>query len=199
MNGPLPDWLNAFDTAAFLKVNGFHGPTGDFLFKWLTFKYSWIPLYAWLLYVLIRQQHLRTILTVIATVVLITTSDQISTGLKEWTQRPRPCHEPALKGQVHLVDGKCGGQYGFVSSHAANTMALAIFLGSLLAERRKSLGIIFLLYVAFNGYSRVYLGAHYPIDVIGGWLLGAVLALGAVRLYAFLPPNLLSRNKNSHG
>lgn len=199
MNGPLPDWLNTLDTAAFLKVNGFHGAAGDFLFKWLTFKYSWIPFYAWLLFLLIRQQSLRSILTVITAVVLITASDQISTALKENTRRPRPCHEAALKGQVHLVDGKCGGPFGFVSSHAANTMALAIFLASVLTRQRKALAIAFLLYVAFNGYSRVYLGAHYPIDVLGGWILGAILALGMIRLYGILPSTWFVKNKRNDG
>lgn len=199
MNGPLPDWLNTLDTSVFLEVNGFHGAAGDFLFKWLTFKYSWIPFYGWLLFLLIRQQEKRTVLTVLATVILVTASDQISTGMKESTRRLRPCHEPALKGQVHMVEGKCGGQYGFVSSHAANTMALAIFLGTLLARQRKALAVVFFLYVALNGYSRVYLGAHYPIDVAGGWLLGGLLATVMIRLHGALPSTWLLKNKKVNG
>ena len=102
-------------------------------------------------------------------------SDFVSSGLiKPWVCRLRPTHEPALAGMVHLVNGYTGGLYGFVSSHAANTMACALLFSLLYRNRYATVGLM--LWVALNCYSRMYLGVHYPGDIIGGLLVGAVLA-----------------------
>ena len=86
--------------------------------------------------------------------------------------RPRPCHAPDLLGLVHLPTGRCGGAYGFVSSHAANFFGLAVYLGLLLRE-----GWLFgllLIAAVLVGYSRIYMGVHYPGDILAGGLLGAL-------------------------
>ena len=109
-------------------------------------------------------------------------SDFVSSGLiKPWVCRLRPTHEPALAGMVHLVNGYTGGMYGFVSSHAANTMACALLFSLLYKNKYATIGLI--LWVALNCYSRMYLGVHYPGDIIGGLLVGALLA---VLVYALL-------------
>ena len=105
------------------------------------------------------------------------TTDQLSTLLKNTTLRFRPCHEPALQDLIHLVNNACGGKYGFVSSHAANTMELAVFIGLVLPSKYKNLRIALLVFVLINGYSRMYLGAHYPLDILCGWILGFIIAL----------------------
>lgn len=104
-------------------------------------------------------------------------SDSISTRvLKNNTKRLRPCHEASLKASVHLAGKKCwGGKFGFVSSHASNTMALAFFFW-LVFRRRAYLGLM--LYAGLVGYSRIYLAKHYPLDVLCGFLLGMILAFG---------------------
>jgi len=92
--------------------------------------------------------------------------------------RFRPCHHPGLKDLLHLADG-CGGKFGFVSSHAANTMGLAVLVSLILKNR--AITVSMLAFALVNGYSRIYLGKHFVFDVIGGFLLGALIAYGVYR------------------
>jgi undecaprenyl-diphosphatase len=105
-------------------------------------------------------------------------SDQSSVKLfKDVFERLRPCHNPQIAGLVHTLHGKCGGQFGFVSSHAANSFALAVFSGFLLRSKYKYLMIIMLMWAALVSYSRVYVGVHYPADIMGGAILGSTIAI----------------------
>ena len=125
---------------------------------------------------------LRVLIVLAGFAVAVGLSDFVSSGLiKPWVCRLRPTHEPALAGMVHLVNGYTGGMYGFVSSHAANTMACALLFSLLYKNKYATIGLI--LWVALNCYSRMYLGVHYPGDIIGGLLVGALLA---VLVYALL-------------
>lgn len=90
--------------------------------------------------------------------------------------RLRPCHNPDIANLVHIVDGHCGGQFGFVSSHATNTFALAFFVGSLLKKHISWLLPLLLVWAGIVSYSRIYLGVHYPGDVLCGALLGVIIA-----------------------
>lgn len=143
-------------------------------------KLTWIPLYGLLLWLLYKKQVPKElIITLIFVVLLIVMSDQSSVHLfKNTFQRLRPCHNPDIRDQVSLLKG-CGGQFGFVSSHATNTFSLAVFIGILLSRQWL---IFLLLWAALVSYSRVYIGVHYPLDILGGAVLGTVIALVLIRI-----------------
>jgi undecaprenyl-diphosphatase len=101
-------------------------------------------------------------------------SEQVSVHLfKEVFMRLRPCHEPELAGQVRLVTHGCGGQYGFVSTHATNSFNLAVL--SALLIKRKWFTISVFAWAILVSYSRVYVGVHYPGDILGGAILGGLI------------------------
>lgn len=147
-------------------------------------RFTWLPLYILLLVLVQRRAGWRGLwwsLPVVALMVLC--SDKGSVELfKETVQRLRPCHEPELVGFVHLVPESCGGSYGFVSSHASNHFAIAVFMSMLLRRRPRWATKALLGWASLIAYSRVYLGLHYPGDVLVGGLYGAVVGL----FFAFL-------------
>lgn len=183
----LPTWLHELDTKLLLAINGAHDPLLDFVFFWASNKWIWIPFYIWILYILYRNYGKKVIYFLPVIAGMAAASDQLSTLLKNTTLRFRPCHEPMLKDVIHLVNDACGGKYGFVSSHASNTMALAVFICLVLPSGYKYLRLELIAFVLINAYSRMYLGAHYPLDILCGWVLGFILAL----LFSSLMKNII--------
>jgi undecaprenyl-diphosphatase len=172
----LIEFFKNIDQSFFLAVNGFHHPALDFLMFWISSKIIWLPLYSYLLWLIIRAKGIHSLYFVIpAITLLITATDTISTQLfKEVFQRLRPCHNQELKHLVHLV-GNCSGLHGFVSSHAANSFGLAVFVGLFLKKFDQKIIFLLLFWAMLISYSRVYLGVHYPADVLVGGLLGSFL------------------------
>ena len=168
-------YLNDIDTQLFLYFNGIHSPNFDIIFGYITSKTFWIPMYVVLLFFTVLKFKWKTFYVGLFIGLLFLIADQSSVKLfKEMFERLRPSHEPSLEGLVHVVTGK-GGQYGFVSSHAANSFALAIFSGFLLKKHYKYLLIIMLFWASLVSYSRVYVGVHYPGDILGGAILGCIV------------------------
>lgn len=165
-----------WDRELFLALNGAHNGFWDFIMWWSSDKLIWIPVYALFLYVLWKQYKGRIWVVLLFVAFLVFLSDQISVHLfKDVFQRLRPCHEPALQGMVHIVNGKCGGQYGFYSSHASNIFAISLFF-ILMVKRKGPWQIVpVLLWASLISYSRIYLGVHYPADVIAGATMGSIL------------------------
>ena len=149
----------------------------------------WFPVYAvligWLVYHF-RQRALLLLPLVIGAVGL---ADSITSRLfKPFFGRPRPCHDGRLVGLLHLPDG-CGGMFGFLSSHAANSVALAVFLAVALPTGRfRGLKVGVFLWALLLSYSRMYLGAHYPTDVAGGAAVGALMGWLAALAYQHWAP-----------
>ena len=166
--------LKSIDTDLFLVINGAHSPFFDFLMFGASEKWIWIPLYllfAWLLY---KHYGKRSWILILLAGLAVTISDLTAVYLfKNVFLRPRPCHEPLLESVIHLVNGYCGGKYGFISSHASNSFALATFLSLLLGKKIRFFTALIIVWALLLCYSRVYLGVHYPGDVIVGAIWGA--------------------------
>jgi undecaprenyl-diphosphatase len=165
------------DKQLFLFLNGLHSASLDWLMFHISEKLTWIPLYALILFLVIKKYKWKGLFFLLFVTLLVFMSDQGSVLMKNTFVRLRPCHEPSLEGLVHLVRGKCGGRYGFVSSHAANTFALAALVIMVLKDTHRFMIAVMLGYAILNGYSRIYLGVHYPGDVIFGALLGGGIGL----------------------
>ncbi len=178
------EFLNAIDTNIFLFLNSIHSPFWDNIMWWISAKSSWYPFYLFLIGFIILRYKRKSIIIIPAIIILIVLADQISVQcFKNVFQRLRPCREEVLKELIHLVRNKCGGKYGFVSSHAANTFAAASFL-SLLFKNKKFTWFI-LIWAAVVSYSRIYLGVHYPGDILGGTLLGISIGFGVYKLQQY--------------
>ena len=144
----------------------------------------WFPVYVLLIIWLIYRFRWRAALLLPLVVAAVGLADSITSRLfKPFFGRPRPCHDATLEHLLHLPDG-CGGQFGFLSSHAANSMALAVFLALVLPTGRfRGLKIGAFSWFVLLSYSRVYLGAHYPTDVLGGATVGGLLGWLAAGAY----------------
>lgn len=194
--GLMIETLRNTDTALFLFLNGKHNAFFDMLMWWVSYKYTWIPLYALLLVLVWKKVKIKTPLVLLSIALLILISDQISVHFfKNFFERYRPCHNLLIKDKVHLVDG-CGGMYGFVSSHAANTFALAVFLSLLF---KNNWFTVFLLFGAgLTSYSRIYLGVHYPLDILFGAILGCVAGVTIFMLFDWFSGKIYLQRNNGY-
>lgn len=169
------EFLKDIDTQLFLFLNGLHTPFFDVLFEYFSGRFFWIPLYALLFVIATLKLKWKMMYFILAVVALIFLSDKISVyWFKEVFMRYRPCHNNDIAHLIHLVDG-CGGKYGFVSSHAANTFALATYLGVVLKKHFPKMLLWMLVWATVVSYSRIYLGVHYPADIAVGGMLGILI------------------------
>lgn len=147
---------------------------------------TWIPLGIVLLYVLIRMKNWKNALLVILCIAIaITLADQMASGIfKPLVARLRPSHNPELQGVIDIVGDYRGGRYGFFSSHAANTCAVAVFLSLLFRKRIFTIAIC--SWAMVNSWTRLYLGVHYVGDIMVGLIWGAMVGWIVFRLYRFL-------------
>lgn len=174
--------LLEIDKEILLFLNGMHSPLMDEIMWFFSRIPVWIPLYVLLIVFIILTFKKKSWLIILFVVLLIACSDQTSVHLfKNVFHRLRPSHEPSLQGLLHFVHNYHGGLYGFISSHASNTFALATFLSLLF--RRKWFSWAILIWAGIVSYSRIYLGVHYPGDVVCGALWGVLLAFAFFALY----------------
>lgn len=164
--------LLELDQELLLFFNGFHSDWMDQVMILATKTIFWLPLYLILFYLIIRNKKWDTLFYLIGVAVTIALADQITSSfMKPFFARLRPSQEPSLIGILHTVNNYKGGLYGFASSHAANTFGVAMFLWLLFKGRYHWISVIF-IWAAFMSYTRIYLGVHYPGDILVGMIIG---------------------------
>ncbi len=177
-----------WDTELFLWLNRWGTKDWDPFWLWVSETEIWIPLYLLLLVLLYRARDKRAFwfsLLVIALNVVFTDSGSVWL-FKEQFQRLRPCHVADLAGRMRQVKEGCGGQYGFISSHASNTFGLAILLGLLMRPAFRYAWAYLLGWAVLVSYSRIYLGVHYPLDILGGAVYGMFCAWISYRIFLLI-------------
>lgn len=176
--------LSSLDSDLFLILNGLHADWMDKVMVLLTDMWAWIPLYLLLIYWTVRQYGKHCWWVFVAVGIVVLCSDQLASHVcKPMFQRLRPCYNADFEGLIHLPKGMAGGQYGFVSSHAANTFAIASFLTSALGKNRVWIGVILYLWAFISSYSRIYIGFHYPGDIVCGAILGLLVGCLVWKLF----------------
>jgi undecaprenyl-diphosphatase len=173
--------LDQLDHQLFLLINSFNSPFFDHVMHALSGRLIWVPLYLSILIYLGITYKRKFLIILIFIILAATLADQSSVLVKNLVQRLRPCNDPALKGLVHLFNGECGGLFGFVSSHATNSFDVALL--SLLFIKKRWYSICIIIWALVIGYSRIYLGVHFPGDVLCGSLLGAFIGWSMYKLY----------------
>ena len=164
------------DKQAMIFLNNLGSSTFDPFWILVSEKWFWIPLYVIFLYFLYRNFNKKSLFYILLFVALgITASDQIANIFKFGFERLRPCHDPSLEGLLREV--KCGGKFGFYSAHSSNSFFVATYLTMLLGKKIKQLPYFLFVWAAIVAYSRVYLGMHFPGDIIIGAIMGILLAL----------------------
>jgi undecaprenyl-diphosphatase len=176
------EFLQKLDVKVFLFLNSQNSPFFDKVMWFMSGKYEWVPLYLLLIFWIFYRFRKKGWLILGLTLLVFALSDAGSVHLfKNVFLRLRPSRNPELEGIVHLVNGYKGGLYGFISAHAANTFGLAVFLSLIFRDRWFVISI--LAWAAVVSYTRIYLGVHYPLDIICGAMWGSGMAFGVFLLY----------------
>lgn len=186
--------LKAIDESIFLTLNGMHTPDFDGFMFLMSKVWLWIPIYVIFVIYLIRKWKMESIWIILSVVICLVLTDQLTNLTKDFFGRLRPSHNPEFAGLVHHVNGYMGGKFGFVSGHASNVFGFALL--SSLIVKNYIYSIVIFFWAALIAYSRIYLGVHYPFDILGGMMLGMSVAAITFLLLQGFRKKLISEIKS---
>ena len=178
------DKILSLDEKLFVYLNSLGSESFDGFWLLITKQTTWIPFFLLLLYVIYKkvgQKQLLYLIVFIAVLLLFT--DQITNLVKHSFQRLRPCSNPEINSFIRIVQTRTS--FSFFSGHAANTMAVTVFLYSIFKRDYNHLWLLFFWPLIF-AYSRIYLGLHYPLDILSGYLFGATMGFLIFKLYRII-------------
>ena len=183
----IEDILN-LDTELFIYLNSLGFPLFDNFWIFLSTKEANVLFYSTLLFLYFFKRSLKfkfseLFYLLILIAFMITITDQTANLFKDSFQRLRPCYNEMIKDSLRLVKESCGGKYGFFSAHASNSFTLAVFFGLLYKKKFKYLIYFSLLYASLISYSRIYLGVHFPLDILFGAAFGLIIGISTFNFY----------------
>ena len=176
--------LTGIDQQLLFLLNGSNSLFTDGVISTLTAGTTWIPLYIALFYLILKNNETmaQVLLTVgCATACVLITAGITNLVIKPLVARPRPCDDPLIKYTIDVVSSVSAGNYSFFSAHASNTSALVVFMALLI--RNKLFIVAMILWSALNCYTRLYLGVHYPSDILCGLIFGSLMGFIAYVVY----------------
>ncbi|QDO94103.1 phosphatase PAP2 family protein [Formosa sediminum] len=180
------DKLLNTDKELFLYLNNLGSETWDPIWLAITHEYTFAPLYALLLYLIYKKRGVPTlVISLIVIVCMVTFTDQMTNVVKDTVQRFRPCRTEGVMEYMRYIAARCG-RYGFFSGHSSNTMAAAIFAGLVLKPFYKNAIYFLMCWSLIVAYSRVYVGVHYPLDLVCGLTFGALCGFGFYKLFTYI-------------
>lgn len=190
--------LDQIDRSLFIFLNGIHSEWMDVVMVTVSNKFFWIWLYALILVRIIYRYKIDSIFIIAGIIICIVLSDQITSGLmKPFFARLRPSHDDQFTSIIHLVNNYRGGMYGFSSGHAANSFGLACILLFSIGKKEKWVKYL-LIWAAIVAYSRIYLGVHYPGDVLFGGIVGCLSAFVAYQMLLLIKKQIALKSKRNH-
>lgn len=188
----LLDLLNQWDKNLFLYLNSFHNTLWDYAMTLFTLTPVWIPFYLVILAIIVKKYGKKSLWIFLSIALLILFADQFSGILKHTIKRLRPSNDPEISQFAHVFFTK-GGLYGFVSAHAANAFSFATF--SILLFKSRGYTLFIIPWAMLIAYSRIYLGVHYPGDILGGMILGILIGIGIYKLLNYAEGKFSPLNK----
>lgn len=181
------DKLLDLDTELFVYLNSLGSPTWDGMWLAITHEFTFAPLYALLLFLIYRKLGWKSLLLIIVVIALmIVFTDQTTNIVKRTVLRFRPCACDEIKDSIRFIAERCSSNRSFFSGHASNSMAAAVFGGLVLRPYYKNLIFILLFWASVVAYSRIYVGVHFPIDILCGMTFGALAGFGFYKLNTYL-------------
>ncbi|MEI8073956.1 MAG: phosphatase PAP2 family protein [Bacteroidota bacterium] len=178
-------WLNAWDMALFLKLNTvFTNPLFDHVLPLWRNANTWVPLYLFLIVFSVVNFRTKSLFWILGAILTVVLTDQISSSVvKPFFERPRPCNDPIMISHVRLLLDHCSGGYSFTSSHATNHFGFAVYVFITLRSVFKKWTWLFLIWAATVSYAQVYVGVHYPLDILSGALLGSSIGFATSQIF----------------